>query len=199
MTLRTSTILTVPLLAMLIWSLFSGLNGRETALDRATADLGDLTVHEYALHRDLLSARAGLLRNYDPVNQAVAFLDGDISRLRATGIVNNVAGELTLLAAREEDLVEPFKSNNALLQNGLAYFNLFSDRLQTPATSGTLTQAANSLSAAMLQLTLDTSPDTEEAVDRRLAFLAAQAVPAQIVGCGGGTARLWTAAAPSAA
>ena len=155
-------------------------NGREPALDRATADLGDLTVHEYALHRDLLSARAGLLRNYDPVNQAVAFLDGDISRQRATGIVNNVAGELTLLAAREEDLVEPFKSNNALLQNGLAYFNLFSDRLQTPATSGTLTQAANSLSAAMLQLTLDTSPDTEEAVDRRLAFLAAQAVPPEL-------------------
>jgi signal transduction histidine kinase len=179
MTLRASTILTVPLLAMLVWSLFSGLNGQGPALDRAAADLSDFTLHENALHRDLLSARAGLLRNFDPVNQAVALLDADLSRLRATGIVNNVAGELALLAARQEDLVEPFKSQNALLQNGLAYFSLFSDRLQTPATSGTLTQAANSLSAAMLQLTLDTSPETGEAVDRRLAFLAAQPVPSE--------------------
>ncbi|HEX4174177.1 MAG TPA: DAHL domain-containing protein, partial [Acetobacteraceae bacterium] len=177
MTLRASTILIVPLLAMLVWSLFSGFSGQGPALDRAAGDLSDFAFHENALHRDLLSARAGLLRNFDPVNHAVALLDADLSRLRATGIVDDIAGELALLASRQEDLVEPFKSHNALLQNGLAYFSLFSDRLQMPATSGTLTQAANSLSAAMLQLTLDTSPDTEEAVDRRLTFLAAQPVP----------------------
>jgi signal transduction histidine kinase len=177
MTLRASMILTVSLIGMLVWSLFSGLDGPGPALDQAAANLRDFTLHENALHRDLLSARAGLLRNFDPVNQAVALLDADLSRLHATGIVDNAAGELARLAARQEDLVEPFKSKNALLQNGLAYFNLFNDRLQTPATSGTLTQAANSLSAAMLQLTLDTSPDTEEAVDRRLTFLAAQPVP----------------------
>ena len=104
MTLRASTILTVPLLAMLVWSLFSGLNMQRPALDRAAADLSDFTLHENALHRDLLSARAGLLRNFDPVNQAVALLDADLSHLRTTGIVDDIAGELALLASRQEDL-----------------------------------------------------------------------------------------------
>ena len=68
------------LLAMLVWSLFSGPNGQGPAVDRAAAQLSDFELHESDLHRDMLSGRAGLLRNYDPINKAASSLEADLLR-----------------------------------------------------------------------------------------------------------------------
>ena len=75
---------------------------------------------------------------------------------------------LAALVDRQEELVEQFKSKNALLQNSLAYFGLFSARLATSDRNEPLVAAASTLAAAMLHLTLNTSPATALAVEERL-------------------------------
>src|SRR5262249_2088981 len=75
---------------------------------------------------------------------------------------------LGALVERQEALVDQFKSDNALLQNSLAYFGRFSTDLQTTAQDAQLASALGALAAAMLRLTLDTSPPTAHQVADRL-------------------------------
>ena len=84
-----------------------------------------------ALDRDVLKARAGLLRNYDPVVQSVETLRDAAATLQAAGRTAEVAespqigrnvDELAAAAADQENLVEAFKSQNALLQISLTFF-----------------------------------------------------------------------------
>ena len=121
-----------------------------------------LTMMETALQRDVLSARAGMLRNYDPLVQQVNALRQALGRLRDN--VSDDAAEAAAIdrlaaeAARQEELTEQFKSANALLQNSLAYFPLAQRRLAASDRSGPAAPAVSSLAAAMMRLTLDTSP-----------------------------------------
>jgi signal transduction histidine kinase len=177
MTPRTSALLTAPLLVALAGSLVAGIASRQPDLDRASTALNDFALNESAFGRDLLSARAGLLRNYDPINDATLRIDNALLRLRVAAMKTNVTQPLDSLIARQKDLGEKFKSNNALLQNALAYYQLFSERLQGPTAPPSLTQAVNNLSAAMLQMTLDTSTETVQAVDHQLDLVAAQPLP----------------------
>ncbi|WP_428541658.1 two-component system VirA-like sensor kinase [Rhodopila sp.] len=180
MTPRTSVILTMPLLLALAGSLIGITStSHQPDLDSASAALNDFAVNESALHSDLLSLRAGLLRNYDPVNQATSLIDDALARMRAATL--NDGRPLGALAARQDSLDETFKSDNALLQNALAHFQVFSRRLQAPSAPASLTQAVNNLSAAMLQLTLDTSPETVREVSHQLDLLAAQPVPPDLI------------------
>jgi len=70
-----------------------------------------------------------MLRNYDPLVREVSALNDLVSRLRdAASADTEEAAAIDRLAAsvgRQEELTEQFKSNNALLQNSLAYFRLF--------------------------------------------------------------------------
>jgi hypothetical protein len=128
------------------------------------------------LQRDVLSARAGMLRNYDPIVKKEDDLDASLGWLHQA-----VAGDSAMTAAadrlaasvnRREELVEHFKTDNALLQNSLADFGLLSSRLLTSDGTGPPTSAVGALAAAMLHLTLDTSPSAADAVDGRLDDLA---------------------------
>ena len=74
-------------------------------------------------------------------------------------------------------LTEQFKSDNALLQNSLAYFGLFSVKLGASDLNGPIFPAVSELAAAMLHLTLDTSPPAAQAVAARLDGLATQTFP----------------------
>jgi len=130
------------------------------------------------LQRDVLSARAGMLRNYDPLVREVNALNELLARLRdAVSADTEDAAAVDRLAAslnRQEELIEQFKSNNALLQNSLAHFRLFSTRLSEANGSRPLASAVSALVAAMLQLTLDTSPAAAREVADRLNELAPQ-------------------------
>ena len=75
---------------------------------------------------------------------------------------------LAELLTRQEDRVEQFKSINALLQNSLAYFALFSASLTMPSQDSPLAGTVSMLATAMLRLTLDTSPTTAAAVQTQL-------------------------------
>jgi signal transduction histidine kinase/CheY-like chemotaxis protein len=169
------------LLVLLTWLSFRAIDMDAERYDRALKALDRFTMMEIALHRDVLSARAGLLRNYDPLVREINALRESLGRLRdnASGDVEEAAAidRFAEAAARQEQLTEQFKSDNALLQNSLAHFQLFSARLSASDGSGPLASAVSALAAAMLQLTLDTSPAAAREVADRLNELAAQPFP----------------------
>lgn len=172
----------VPLLLLLLTWLSIRATDRDAEMyDRAIVTLDHLATVGNALHRDVLNARAGVLRNYDPLVREVTAQQEAIARLREAGAVSaEAATTIDQLAAeigRQEDLIEQFKTDNALLQNSLAYFGRFSAYLGAPNRNGPLVPAVSALGAAMLQLTLDTSPEVARQVDDRLNDLARQAVP----------------------
>jgi DAHL domain len=76
-----------------------------------------------------------------------------------------------------KELTEQLKSDNALLQNSLAHFRRFSARISASDGSDPLAPAVSALAAAMLQLTLDTSPAAAREVADRLNELATQRFP----------------------
>ena len=91
-----------------------------------------LTFNEAALQRDVLKARAGLLRNYDPLVAAVENLRRAADTLRSdaqvpgSGMATKSRTESRAwptAVADQEALVEAFKSRNALLQNSLSFLS----------------------------------------------------------------------------
>src|SRR5215469_5925530 len=169
------------LLLLLTWISFRAIDTDAERYDRALEALDRFAAVETALHRDVLSARAGMLRSYDPLVWEVNALREALDRLR-----NNASDDAEDAAAidgfaaaanRQEELTEQFKSDNALLQNSLAHFRLFSARLSAPNGSNPPAPAVSALAAAMLQLTLDTSSETAREVADRLTGLAAQRFP----------------------
>jgi hypothetical protein len=169
------------LLLALSWLAFRAIDPEAERYDRALKALDRFTVMEIALQRDVLSARAGLLRNYDPLVRELNPLRDALGRLRDNAEEDaEEAAEVdrfAAAAARQEELTEQFKSDNALLQNSLAYFGLLGARLSTSDESSTLAPGVSALTAAMLQLTLDTSPAAAREVADRLKGLAMQSFP----------------------
>ena len=108
-------------------------------------------------------------------------LNAALDRLHAAGAGFSESrapiAELAAAVARQEMLTEQFKSDNALLQNSLAYFGLFSVKLGASNLNGPIFPAVSELAAAMLHLTLDTSPPAAQAVAARLDGLATQSFP----------------------
>jgi signal transduction histidine kinase len=160
-------------LLLLTWLLLRGMNTGTTSLDDGLRALDDFAIAQSAMHRDVLSARVGLLRNYDPLVREMETLHTSIARLRQSApedreLEASVQG-LDQLVASQERLTEQFKTNNALLQNSLAYFELFSARLAAQEPGSALVRQVSDLSTALLHLTLDTSPTAAADVDERLA------------------------------
>ena len=163
------------LLLLLTWLLLSGLNFNSTRFDQQLEALDHFSRLERALNREVLTARAGLSRNYDELARLTDAYDDSVRQLRDTASSDaEEEGAIAALAAgahRQQDLVEKFKSRNALLRNSFLYFGIFSDRLAASDRSSVVA-AATTLSAAMLHLTLDTSPAAARDVKNRLEQLA---------------------------
>ncbi|GGF34544.1 two-component sensor histidine kinase [Aliidongia dinghuensis] len=164
------------LFLVLTWIALRSIDAGDRSLDRILVALDRFAMLEAAIDRDALSARAGMLRNYDTMARAGRALGDVTDQLRAMTVdvpdEADVVARLAGLVDQHSGFAEQFKSNNALLQNSLAYFRLFSGQLgksDDPATVAAVT----ALDAAMLQLTLDTSDETAQAVADRLERLAA--------------------------
>lgn len=173
MRLRGFVATAVSLLLLLTWLLLRGMNTGTSTLDDGLRALDDFAIAESALHKDVLSARVGMLRNYDPLVHELNTLHGSIERLRTLApqdpeLASSVEN-LSQLVASQERFTEQFKTNNALLQNSLAYFELFSARLAAQEPGSELVRQVSDLSTALLHLTLDTSPTAAADVDDRLA------------------------------
>jgi DAHL domain len=101
----------VPVLLVLTsWLSFRAIDPDAERYDRSLKALDRFTMVEISLQRDVLSARAGLLRNYDPLVQEVNDLREAVGRLR--GNASEDAAEaaavdrFAISASRQEELTE---------------------------------------------------------------------------------------------
>jgi signal transduction histidine kinase len=169
------------LIALLTWLSIRAFNPGAERFDLALGELDRFATTQAMLRSHMLGARAGLLRNYDPLVRDEDALDASLNRIQLI-LADDTGAESTLssLAAsvrRQQELTEQFKSDNALLRNSLAYFARFSAYLSTPDQVNPLASAVSALGAAMLRLTLNTSPAAVRDVQDRLDRLARQLTP----------------------
>jgi len=166
------------LLALLTWLLVRGLDANAPAYAATLRAFDDFALAETSLHRDLLQARAGLLRNYDSLVKAAEAIEDAVTRLRshaqAEGLDVGPTDRLAATVAQEEQLTERFKSSNALLQNSLSYVGLLSTSPAFGAQDAQIAPAIGALAAAILYLRRDTSPDAVNALQERIDRFAAQ-------------------------
>src|SRR5579883_825570 len=162
------------LAALLTWFSARAFNPEAELFDQALAELSRFGMIENALLRDIFAARTGMLRNYDPLVQETESLRESLSRLRSTTSAIDAAfvpqtDQLAGAVERQEQTVEQFKTENALLQNSLAFFGRFA-----PQSAEPLDPAISATVAAILRLSFDTSSATADDVEARLTALDRQ-------------------------
>jgi DAHL domain len=150
------------LLALLTWLLLRGIDTNAAAYAVTLRTFDDFALAEASLHRDVLQARAGLLREYDTLVKAVEAMQDAASRLRShaqtEGLDVAPADRLTATVLQQEELTERFKSSNALLQNSLSYVGLSyrrthdGGRLLLPFDTGSMMRKLFILSAVVFIL-----------------------------------------------
>ena len=167
------------LLALLTWLLLRGIDTNASAYAVTLQALDDYALAEASLHRDVLQARAGLLRDYDSFATAARAMEDAVSRLRsharAEGLDAKPLDQLAAAVVEQEELLERFKTSNALLQNSLSYVGLLSTSPAFLAHDVQLAPATGALAAAILHLSRDTSSDAMRALQERIDQFAQQA------------------------
>ena len=171
----------VSLLVLLTWLTLRVIGVNAPAYTMTLQAFDDFELAEASLHRDVLQARAGLLRNYDPIVLSLEAMQSATTRLRSyaetAGVDASAVSRLAEAAAKEEELTERFKSENALLQNSLTYAGLISTSPDFGAGNAKFGPSAGALAAAILQLTRDTSPESVQALRQRINEFSAQSLP----------------------
>ncbi len=163
------------LVAMLTWLLVMGFDRTDQHVQNALASLDLYMTSESALHRDVLSARAGLLNNYDP-------LDVDLSQMtmamEAASIPLPYPPErrssqlMTRSLDQQKALAERFKTSNALVQNSLAYFATYTAKMEERRFHSEIQRGVDRLSSAMLGLHLNNSRPAQAEVGTAIALLS---------------------------
>ncbi|HLQ91036.1 MAG TPA: two-component system VirA-like sensor kinase [Xanthobacteraceae bacterium] len=165
------------LLGLLTWLLVRGFDTNATGHAATLQAVDDYALAQASLHRDVLQARAGLLRNYDSLVKALDEMRDAVARLRSQAgtLDGGPTARLAGSVAEQEELTERFKTGNALLQNSLSYVGLLSTSQAFGAQDDRVAVTAGALAAAILYLTRDTSPDAVKALEERIERFAAQA------------------------
>jgi signal transduction histidine kinase len=167
------------LASLLTWLSMRAVNSDAEIFDRALSELDQLGNVQAALRRDILAARAGLLQDYDPLVEETNAINASVGRLRGIATIEPqllaVVDQLTELIEHQEQTVEQFKSDNALLHNSLTHFARIGRGLEASDQAGAITPQVSALVAGMLHLTLNTSPAAVEEVRGRLDVVAAAA------------------------
>jgi signal transduction histidine kinase len=167
------------LLALLTWLLLRGIDTDAPAYVATLQAFDDYALAEASLHRDVLQARAGLLRDYDSLVGAAQAMEDAVARLRsharAQRLDEGVVDRLSATVVQQNELMERFKTNNALLQNSLSYVGLMSTNSAFLARDAKLAPATGALAAAILYLSRDNSSDALRAFNQRIEEFAEQA------------------------
>jgi signal transduction histidine kinase len=167
------------LLALLTWLLLRGIDTNAPAYAVTLQAFDDYALAEASLHRDVLQARAGLLRNYDTFTAAARAMEDAVARLRsyaqAQGLDTRPVDRLAGAVVTQEALLERFKTSNALLQNSLSYVGLLSTSPEFLAHDVQLAPATGALAAAILHLSRGTSTGSVKALQERIDQFAQQA------------------------
>lgn len=145
--------------------------------ERTIDALRTLTLNEAALHRDVLRARDGLLRNYDPLVASAEGLRAAAESLGGAGDRGGAEGgaelerlvdDLGAAVDRQEEMVEAFKSSNALLQNSRSYFVHVGHQMSRTAAGDGIAAAAGVLAADMLRFIGNSSEESAAGVTASL-------------------------------
>jgi signal transduction histidine kinase len=156
------------LILLLTWLSLRAFDPAAEFFDRALVELDRFAAIETAVYRDVFTARAGTLRNYDPLVEEINSSRKLLESLRKEAAIDaETTAAVDRLAAsvdRQEELVERFKSQNAVLRNSLAFFARFTVSPATPELDTAISAAA----AAILHFTLDTSSAAARRVEERL-------------------------------
>jgi signal transduction histidine kinase len=172
--MKTIASLALAALLLLSWLCFIGTNISAPRDDHAQATLNQFVMTASGLRENILNARLGLLRNYDPLDQKTILLHQLLQRLRDDGIPDSVVNPLAAVVNRQDSLTERFKSDNALLQNSLAYFGLLSGQFGLGAHDQSFNAVITALSTSVLHLMLDPSAGSAQQVQDGLDHLANQ-------------------------
>ncbi|MDE4915220.1 two-component system VirA-like sensor kinase [Methylobacterium sp. 092160098-2] len=151
-------VLGVLLAGLLTWLLINGNGAMGTAYSKTRRTVDALALAESRLQHDVLRARMGLLRNYDPIVTHLREMQAALAVIRAaSGLDDREVRVLAEAVSREAQMVERFKTGNALVQNSIAYFNSLSDRLSDPDTAPWLARSVAALQVQMAELGHDAS------------------------------------------
>ncbi|TIT00792.1 two-component system VirA-like sensor kinase [Mesorhizobium sp.] len=174
------------LLIVLTYFLVQGAAPDGARHERTLDALRTVILYNAALQRDVLRARAGLLRSYDPLVRSIENLNAatqtlpaarDIASGGARAEIDQGIADVVAAVRDEETLVEAFKSDNALLQNSLNYFNYLSGRL-TSQGDGLRAVEIGALMITMSRFISDPQPEAAKAVTAALDRLARPSVDA---------------------
>jgi signal transduction histidine kinase len=157
---------------------FGRVPSRETHENILTS-LRAVDVNHASLQRDVLQARAGLLRDYDPLVEPVRTLHSTVARLsylfRESGVEAPaaLADELAKLSSsidEDEKLVEKFKTDNALLQNSLSIATQMLSKLHNQSSLGLSTSlnVPDDLGNLMMRFTTQPSRGLDETIRANL-------------------------------
>jgi signal transduction histidine kinase/ActR/RegA family two-component response regulator len=171
------------LLLALTYLLVQGTTPDADRHERTFDALRMLTFNDAALQRDVLKARAGLLRNYDPLVASVQNLRRAVATLRADAQIpgSGMATEIALgvegvagAVADQEALVEAFKSRNALLHNSLTFLSHTARQFDASGNGpqNAVSTEVGALANAMLRFTSDRRVDSADDVLASLNRLA---------------------------
>src|SRR5262252_2525398 len=101
------------LLALLTWLLLRGIDTNAPVYAATLRIFDDFALAEASLHRDVLLARVGLLRNYDTLVTDVTAMQDAVSRLRTRaqteGLDVGPADRLAVTVSQQAELTERFK------------------------------------------------------------------------------------------
>ncbi|TXN72331.1 two-component system VirA-like sensor kinase [Methylobacterium sp. WL6] len=171
-----AAILGVSLAALLTWLMINGKGEMDAAYAQTQRTVDAIALAESRMQHDVLRARTGLLRNYDPIVAHLREMQEALTGLQAASGPDD--GEMRTLAEaiiRETQMVERFKTGNALVQNSIAYFDSLSDRLSEPDIDPNLARAIAALQIRVTELARDASPKHLDDICARLDALAAGA------------------------
>ena len=178
-----SVVAGVALLSLILtWLSLRAVNGNAETFDKALAEIDRFTEDEGVLRGDLLAARAGLLRNYDPLVLQINAIQGSLDRLHEIAIdeprLRAAVDQLANVFEHQELTIEQFKSDNALVQNSLTHFARIGRSLELSGRTTTIPQISAAV-ADILHLILDTSPDVVGEAQDLLDSVAAAAPHAE--------------------
>jgi PAS domain S-box-containing protein len=169
----------VLLLALLTWLLLHGIDTRSSTYAEIQRAFDDFALAEASIGRDVLQARAGLLGNYDVLVKDERAMENALSRIRlhmeAEKLDPKPVDRLAVSVTQYGDLIERFKTANALLQNSLSYVGQLSTDPSFGALGDQIAPSATALASAVLRLAGDSSLESSSSLQEQIKRFEAQA------------------------
>ena len=162
------------LVGILTWVLVRSVSQVEMEASRTAGALSAVELSDNQLTADVLSARAGLINNYDFINRDLDNLRMAVGRLPVAEDGNDgTRRRIAAMAEAKEDAAERFKTLNAVLQNAFAYFGVFARQISVEQTDPAVLIATTKAESAVTRMVQVRDVDNTADVTSGLDALAA--------------------------